>query len=234
MKVVFGDKHSRFVMQATNEYLVAGNLKHANLVEITKLVRLRSLFRSNGVALVMEYLQGKTLAESVGEPIEQLVNYFWQVGRALEYLHAKGLVHSDMKPSNVMVTPSRTAKLFDFGLAGPVNADRRRIQGSLDFLSPEQVAKGSVTFQTDIYCLGASMFKVFMGMGMPSALKALSNRNSASYMPASRMAELKPHLPRELVNLISLCCEGDPGSRPRTMRDVGSILAGLHKRLQHK
>jgi len=232
IKVVYGDKHSRFVMQATNEFRVAGGLKHSNLVEILRLVTLRKFFRPCGVALVMEYLPGKTLEESVGEPLEHLVYYFWQVGRALQCLHGYGIVHADVKPSNIMVTPSRSAKLFDFGLAGPVNAERRRVQGSLDFLAPEQVSKGVVTPQTDIYCFGASMFKVFMGMDMPSALKALSNRASSNYLSAGRMSELNPHLPKELVNLVSVCCEGDPASRPRGMKEVTDILGSIHMRLQ--
>ncbi|MCL1917435.1 MAG: protein kinase [Peptococcaceae bacterium] len=121
--------------------------------------------------IIMEYIEGKTLKQVVREngsfPLPEAINIIDQVAEALNHAHAKDIVHRDIKPQNIMVTPNNQAKVTDFGLAGAaMSAAPARIGevvGSVYYLSPEQARGDLVTEQSDIYSLGIILYELMTG-----------------------------------------------------------------------
>jgi hypothetical protein len=119
----------------------------------------------------MEYIQGQTLKNVVrgNGPLQprDAIDIMVQVGKALGHAHANNIVHRDVKPQNIMVTPEGHVKVTDFGLAGAimsaVPAYTGEIVGSLYYLSPEQARGEPVTEQGDIYSLGIILYELMTG-----------------------------------------------------------------------
>ena len=123
---------------------------------------------------VMEYVEGHTVYDElgVGKPLseERALNIIIQVGRALEHAHARGLIHRDVKPKNIMIATDGAVKLADMGLARQtadkeaVEAEAGRAFGTPFYISPEQIRGAKdVDFRTDIYSLGATLYHMVTG-----------------------------------------------------------------------
>jgi len=212
----------RYLNQVVNEYRVAHKFFHKNLIRITNLVVVRTFFLPRAYVLVMEYFDGKPLSELGGAKPSELTHVFACVARALAYMHSIGYVHADMKPDNVLVSADREVKLLDFGLACRTGTKKDNIQGTVDFIAPEQAGKGVVTLQTDIFNLGASMYKMYLKKAVPTSLRALSVQGcgGAVHYPVVQKANADSDLPQDLIALLNMCCEYDPARRPRNMGAV--------------
>src|ERR1700694_1598073 len=190
--------------------------------------------------LVMEYLEGETLAQRLLKgalPLEQVLQYAIEIADALDKAHRKGITHRDLKPGNIMLTKTGT-KLLDFGLAklkqdvSPVTpvsqlptmnsaiTGEGTILGTLQYMAPEQVEAKEVDARTDIFAFGAVVYEMATGK------KAFEGKTSASVMakimeaePPS-MASLQPMTPPQLDRLIKTCLTKDPDERWQTARDL--------------
>jgi serine/threonine protein kinase len=205
--------------------------------------------------LVMEYLEGETLAERLKKgplPIAQVLQYAIEISDALDKAHRKGITHRDLKPSNIMLTKSGT-KLLDFGLAklraSPVasplsqlpTADdsitaQGTILGTLQYMAPEQVEGREVDARTDIFAFGVVAYEMATGK------KAFEGKSSASVMakimesdPAP-MSLLQPMTPPALDRVVKKCLRKEPEERWQNAHDItdelkwiaeGSSQAGL-------
>ena len=189
--------------------------------------------------LVMEYLEGETLAERLKKgplPIEQVLKYAIEISDALDKAHRKGITHRDLKPSNIMVTKSGT-KLLDFGLAKlkqeapapllsqlPTENDTLTAQGTilgtLQYMAPEQVEGKEVDARTDIFAFGVVVYEMATGK------KAFEGKSQASVMakilesepPA--MTSLQPMTPPSLDHLVKRCLAKEPEERWQSARDI--------------
>ncbi len=190
--------------------------------------------------LVMEYLEGETLAQRLLKgalPLEQVLQYAIEIADALDKAHRKGITHRDLKPGNVMLTKSGT-KLLDFGLAklkqevAPATPDSQlptmksaitgegTILGTLQYMAPEQVEAKEVDTRTDIFALGAVVYEMATGK------KAFEGRTSASVMakilevdPPS-MSSLQPMTPPALDRVVKKCLAKEPEKRWQAASDV--------------
>lgn len=121
--------------------------------------------------VILEYVPGRSLKEEIAAngpfSVEETAKLLDQMAKALDHLHARGLVHLDVKPQNLLVTPDRTVKLIDFGLAQPAGVPQEMIGGSAfgtaAYLSPEQACGEPVDYSTDVYSLGCVVYEMLTG-----------------------------------------------------------------------
>jgi len=143
-------------------------------------------------------------------------------------MHACGYIHADMKPNNVVVTSDGTAKIIDLGQSCSDGTVKERIQGTPDYIAPEQVHRRPITPKTDIYNLGATMYWVLTRKHIPTALAkgdSLVGSLDDHLMPKPTPAmELNKRIPPKLNELIMQCVEIDPADRPVSMEYVADRL----------
>jgi len=216
------DLAARFI----SEIRMLASFDHPNIAQLRT-----ALQADNQLVMVMEFVEGLTLAERSGQgviPQADLMNYMQQVLSALSYAHGRGIVHRDIKPGNVMVTPDGTVKLMDFGIArSGVESDLTRpgtSMGSLSYMSPEQVRGGSVDARSDIYSTGVMMYELFTGrrpFQADSAYGILDQQCNDAPMPP---VEVNPLLPPALSDLILCAMAKDPANRFQNAQAVSNAL----------
>jgi serine/threonine-protein kinase len=158
------DKDQRFVEQLENEYHVGQHVRHRGLRASVAMKANRTIFRKvTEAALVLELFDGMPLDQCPPRRTTAIVDIFIQVAEALDALHSVGFVHCDLKPNNILVGPEGDVKVIDFGQACPKGTAKQRIQGTPDYIAPEQVKCAEVTPQTDIYNFGATLYWTLTG-----------------------------------------------------------------------
>ena len=156
--------------QFEQEAIVLARLKHPHLVSVI------DFFEENGLAyLVMEFVEGESLADRIAHegalPEKQVLTWAQQLLQALAYCHTQGIIHRDIKPQNVVITPEGDAVLVDFGLVKLWDPDdprtRTAIQamGTPEYAPPEQYSQrsGHTEPRSDIYSLGATLYHALTG-----------------------------------------------------------------------
>ena len=121
--------------------------------------------------IVFEYVEGETLKDRIRRmgrlPVDEAIAYAIEIARALGAAHARGIVHRDIKPQNVLVDEEGSAKVTDFGIARSLDEDGLtadgRVLGTTDYVSPEQALGHDVNGQSDIYSLGVVLFEMLTG-----------------------------------------------------------------------
>jgi hypothetical protein len=217
------------------EVQAAAGLSHPNVVAALDADR-----AGDRHFLVMEYVEGTTLDRLVREhgplPPESACEYARQAALGLQHAHEKGLVHRDVKPANLMLTPEGRVKVLDFGLArlgadaegGVTAADT--VLGSVDFLAPEQADDPrTADTRADIYGLGCTLYFLLTGRppfaegGLIRKLKAHALRDPPP------LADARPDLdfPRGLERIVRKMLAKDPARRFQTPADVAAALAPL-------
>ena len=192
--------------------------------------------------LVMEYLEGETLADRLDKgplPLDQVLRYAIEIADALDKAHRQGVTHRDLKPGNIMLTKSGS-KLLDFGLAKltkesapaapfsqlPTAEDSLTVEGTilgtLHYMAPEQVEGkvDEVDARTDIFAFGTVLYEMATGK------KAFEGKNAASVMAKileidpPPMSSLQPMTPPALDRAVKRCLAKEPEKRWQTARDL--------------
>src|SRR5215813_3578496 len=154
-------EHNKFLEQAQHELRVAQMLDHPNLIKVYALEVVKDwLFRVRKVHLLIEYVNGKTLDSVPRIPIPQLVQVFVKVASALVHMHRRGVYHADLKPNNVLLSRAGDVKIIDFGLAWVKGEGKDRVQGTPEYMAPEQARHKMVSERSDIYNFGATMYRL--------------------------------------------------------------------------
>lgn len=170
-------KEQRFLDQTETEYKIASQLDHDSIRKIPRIIKKGTLLKTNELYLVMELVDGVSLHEEQPEDLATLVDIFHQTASALAQMHDRGFVHADMKPHNVIVgvglDGNYTAKLIDLGQSCKTGTIKKRIQGTPDYIAPEQVHRREITPKTDIYNFGATMYWVLTGKNIPTDRKSV-------------------------------------------------------------
>ena len=121
--------------------------------------------------IVLEYVEGETLKDRIRRmgrlPVDEAIAYSIEIARALQCAHARGIVHRDIKPQNVLIDEEGSAKVTDFGIARTLEEDgltaEGRVLGTTDYVSPEQALGHAVNGQSDLYSLGVVLFEMLTG-----------------------------------------------------------------------
>jgi serine/threonine-protein kinase len=221
-------KDQRFLDQAEAEYRIASELDHPSIRKIVKLVKKKSnLVNVKELSLVMEFVDGISEDRQPPRTFEKAVDIFQQVAHAMAHMHSRGFVHADMKPNNIMVTDG-VAKIIDLGQSCKIGTVKERIQGTPDYIAPEQVHRRPITPKTDIYNLGATMYWTLTRRHIPTALAkddSLMGSLDDSLIPRPvPAAEINPRILPKLNELVMQCVEVNPDKRPASMDEVADRL----------
>ncbi len=238
-RVVFErPEDSRIFEQVDTEYKVARRVDHPYVRKCYKLKKIRSMFMVKEMLLSMEFFDGKSLEDSPALSLLDVMLVFRMVAGGLHAMHQQGFVHCDIKPNNILMNESGTIKIIDLGQSCKIGTVKPRIQGTPDYIAPEQVLRKALGPKTDIFNLGATMYWALTGKNAPTLIPK-KNSLGLPIPPPPRMAphELKKQLPIEVSKLVMDCIEDEPSRRPHDMMTVisrldllvHSILAGQIK-----
>ena len=225
-----GPKDQRFLDQAESEYRVASRLNHPAIRQIKKVIKKKQrLIAVRELYLVMELVDGVSL-DRIDQPSQlDAVDIFHQVAEGLAYMHERGFVHADMKPNNIVVSDQLTVKIIDLGQSCAIGTIKPRIQGTPDYIAPEQVHRKAITPRTDVYTLGATMYWVLTGENIPTALakdnSLVGSLEAHLIEKAKPVQELNKDVNQRLCDLVMECVEPDAERRPRDMRVVADRLS---------
>jgi serine/threonine-protein kinase len=219
-----GPEDDRFFAQAENEYEVARQLDHPHLRRCFDLIRVRRWLRTRELVLVMEYVDGERLEDECPQDLPTILRIFRQTAEGLAALHDYGYAHADIKPNNLLLTLDGGLKIIDFGQSCPLGFTKQRIQGTPDFIAPEQVYRAEIDQRTDVYNLGATMYWVVTGKWFRTLITVAPPTATRIALESQRNNdpphELNPRIPVPLSRLILDCCEAAKDRRPRDMREV--------------
>jgi hypothetical protein len=180
--------------------------------------------------VVMELVAGRTLDQRIAAgplPAKVAFRICAEVAAALAAAHAAGLVHRDVKPANVMVTPAG-AKVVDFGIAAAVrppgsSGPDSELFGTPAYLAPERVTGDAVEPASDLYALGVLLYKLLVGQLPWSAETSTQMLTAQVYVEPAPLPAL-PDVPDEVADLCRRCLDKEPANRP-TAREVAIALA---------
>jgi eukaryotic-like serine/threonine-protein kinase len=220
------DKQLRFAEQLINEYEVGHLINHPLVRRVIDCKVSRTLLRKiTEAALVMELVDGTPLDQAGPQSIAQTLAIFGQVAQALGALHEQGFVHCDLKPNNILLCADGTIKLIDLGQACAVLTVKQRIQGTPDFIAPEQVKCEPVTAKTDIFNFGATLYWTLCEKKLPTLFNIKKSENSFVFdQLVASPAEQNPEVPLPLSNLVMECVRTNPAKRPADAVDLSRRL----------
>jgi serine/threonine protein kinase len=162
-------KDIRFIEQMEAEYEISKQFTHPNLRRSLDLKIVKTLLLKVSEAfLLMELFDGKPLDVRLPRSLIELVDTFLQAAAGLKAMHAMNYVHCDIKPNNILRNEHGQVKVIDFGQSCKIGTVKERIQGTPDYIAPEQVARRPVSVQTDIFNLGATLYWALTGKTIPT------------------------------------------------------------------
>lgn len=215
---------ARFIREAR----AAAKLAHPNLVNVY------DQGEDAGLAyMAMEYVPGITLRDLLHDhhrlTVEQTIDIMDALLAGLQVAHRQGIVHRDIKPENVLLADDGRIKLSDFGLARAATSNTATgsvLLGTIAYLAPELVTKGSADVRSDIYSAGIMMYEMLVGeqpyRGDEPVNIAYRHANDNVPPPS----EQQPGIPQNLDDLVVWATERDPDDRPA---DAGAMLAALRQ-----
>jgi serine/threonine protein kinase len=180
--------------------------------------------------IVMEYVEGRTLQEILeSERLdhEDVLQLGVKILEPLAYAHSNGVVHRDMKPANILVTPGRAVKIMDFGIAHVVGSEMTQAEdvlGSPNYMAPEQLSKGSIDARADLFAVGVMLYRMltgtlpFRGESFPVIARAVLFEEPPP--PASLDGTIPDHLSRVVVR----CLSKNPEKRFETADELRQAL----------
>ena len=217
------DEETAFAMRFRDEARHTAGLSHPNIATVY------DYGEDDGTAyLVMELVPGEPLSTIIGQgpmPVERVRTILGQCALALAAAHEAGVVHRDVKPANILVTPEGQVKLTDFGIAratdGSGHTRTGEVMGTPQYLAPEQALGRPVTGATDLYALGVVGIEMLTGKrpfdGDSAVATALSHINDAP-------PPLPEHVTDPLRAAIESCLAKEPAQRPASAASLAALL----------
>jgi eukaryotic-like serine/threonine-protein kinase len=235
MKVLLPDLAGRQELAARflREIKVMASLDHPHIAA------LRTAFTAdNQLIMVMEYVEGTTLAARLEQspiPVPDALNYIDQTLSALSYAHQRDIIHRDIKPGNIMLTPQGIVKVMDFGIA--CASDQHNLTmtgttlGSLGYMSPEQVKGEATDARSDLYSVGVSLYEMVTGQRPFQAHSDYSIMAAHVREIPKPPIELQPGLPAALNEIIVMAMAKDPARRFQTADAFRNALSSVRASL---
>lgn len=211
--------HARFIREAE----IIARMGHRNIIDVYDIED-----RFNTLFIIMEYLQGEGLDVQLKRegplPVARVVSILKQVCAGLAYAHAQGIVHQDIKPANIFIQENGVVKILDFGLACPFGSENFEMEGTIQYMAPEQIESNPVDARTDLYCLGITAFELLAGKRPypEDDLRALMVMRLRVDIPDP--AESIGGLPEALSGFIQKCCRRNPEERYPSVEEALAAL----------
>lgn len=233
------EEAEEFQQRFLREAQAAGILAHPGIVTVHD----AGVDEATGLSYIaMEFVEGKSLRELLREGAPFAYSEVARIGailaNALDYAHAKGVVHRDVKPANILLTPQRHPKITDFGVARLESSNLTatgQFIGTPNYMSPEQVTGDPVTNRSDLFSLGVVLFELLTGT-RPFAGSSLTEITyKIVNTPPPIPSQLRPGLPPAFNPILLKLLEKDPSKRYASGADVakalealGRVLVGTH------
>ncbi len=220
--------HVKFMKEAE----IIAQMSHRNILHIYDIED-----RFNTLFIVMEFLEGDSLEGILKRqgamPAKQAAAILTQVCSGLAYAHNLAIVHQDIKPDNIFIEEGGVVKILDFGLACPVGSENFEMEGTIEYMSPEQIDSYPVDARTDIYCLGITAFEMVTGRRPypeeKGKLHELMDLHLNQDIP--HPSEFADDIPPLLADIIIKCCHRDQGDRYQSVTDLLKDLQILNREL---
>lgn len=220
---------TRIFEQMETEYKVSRRIENPYVRSSYSLIRNRKLLRTNELLLIMEYFDGVSLEEQQRLSMGDVLLVFRMVAIGLNAMHEKGYVHCDIKPNNILFNSKGGIKIIDLGQSCRLGEIKKRIQGTPDYIAPEQVRREHLSHRTDIFNLGATMYWALTGKNIPTLIP---KKNEFGFSIEEREQFKSPFeifrkIPKSLSDLVMECIREKPADRPANMMEVISRLDEL-------
>jgi serine/threonine protein kinase len=229
-------ENSEFRSRFHQEAKAAANLSHPNIVTVHDF----GIYASQ-LFIVMEYVPGSDLKTLLQQrrPFElvEAIDLIAQACAGLGYAHRAGLVHCDVKPQNMLVTPDRRLKVVDFGIArllASISPGERSevVWGSPQYFSPEQAAGSAPSPASDVYSLGVILYEMLAGRlpFVASTPQELARQHREALPPSPR--RYNPAIPIPLEQIMLKVLAKEPSARYRTADQLGRVLTNFVQQSQ--
>jgi serine/threonine-protein kinase len=176
---------------------------------------------------------GQPLETRPTSSLDSTLDCFIKVAHALEALNASGFVHCDLKPNNILRASDGQVKVIDLGQTCKIGVVKERVQGTPDYIAPEQVERGPVTNRTDVFNFGATIYWALTGKNIPTLFRVGKKENSFlldEAIPSPRT--LNPGVPAALSDLVMACVRTLPSKRPDSLGLVGRKLEQMQAQIR--
>ena len=241
VKVLPHDRDPEFAARFKREARAIAQLQHPNILQIY------DYNEQNGLLyLVTQYVEdGRTLGDMLGAPIEPIAALRLTVRLlgALEYAHARGIIHRDIKPTNVLMPAPTWPMLADFGIARLLNDTQQRLTlanqiiGTAAYMAPEQAKGQPVDARTDLYATGILLYELLTGRVPFDADMPMEVLTKHAYEPPPPPRSLNPDLTVELEAALLRALAKEPAQRYQSAKEMADTLervaSQLEQRLSH-
>ena len=227
--VARGDgEDKRMIEQCETEFKVGNTINHPYIRKVYEIHRRKRRLQTREVFLLMEYCNGISLEQSPSRSLLDLLLIFRMVAEGLNGMHNQSIIHCDMKPNNIIIADNGAIRIIDLGQSCPIGTVKPRIQGTPDYIAPEQVKRKPLSRATDVFNLGATMYWALTGKHIPTLIPKQMDRvelaHDAATGPVATPNQLKPKIPMGVSNLIMDSVKTNPMDRPG---DMNTLIARL-------
>ncbi len=218
---------SRMIDQVETEFRVGSRLNHPYIRNYYEIERRRKRLKTREVIMKMEYCPGVSLEQSRQRSLIDLLLIFRMVADGMLGMHSQGFLHCDMKPNNIIIADTGAIRIIDLGQSCTIGTVKPRIQGTPDYIAPEQVKRKHLNPRTDVFNLGATMYWALTGKHVPTLIPKQTDR--MDLVQTNRENPLTPRqikskIPIGVSNLVMECVRTDPRQRPEDMPTLISRL----------
>lgn len=213
---------TRIFEQIENEYKVSQNIDHPYIRKCHKIIKKRKRLKVNEVLLSMELFEGRSLEEANSFSLGDILLIFRMIATGLNGMHQRGYVHCDIKPNNILISNEGSIKIIDLGQSCKIGAIKSRIQGTPDYIAPEQVHKQHLSHRTDIFNFGATMYWALTGKNVPTLIpqKTDIGMRVDEVKEFQTPRQIYKQIPQKVSDIVMRCVEEKPAKRPENMAEI--------------
>ncbi len=228
-------QQEKFVERFKREAQTAANLNHPNIVQIF------DWGIGDEPFFVMEYIEGNTLTSIIAKrrtiSLNDVLFIGAQVSSGLQAAHSKGLVHRDIKPGNIMITPEGKVKVTDFGIVSLQNEESDitktgSILGTASYISPEQAQGKPVSKESDLYSLGTVLYELITGRPPFEGDTPIATATKHITDKPEKLSVLRPDIPKGIENAVLKLLHKYPKDRFKNAEDLRAVLLQQKTHLQ--